>query len=58
MMKITELTFKLIEINSRISDLYAEKKQLEKDLKIEHDRLIELCGSTGKTVDELEESEG
>ena len=54
MMKITELTFKLIEINSRISDLYAEKKQLEKDLKAEHDRLIELCGSTGKTIDELE----
>lgn len=54
MMKITELTFRLIEINNRISDLYTEKKQLEKDLKTEHDRLIELCGTNAVTVEELE----
>ena len=54
MNKITKITLDLIEINEHISNLYNEKKQLEKDLKTEHDRLIELCGSTGKTIDELE----
>lgn len=58
MKKIANITLKLIALNNCIAGYYNEKKQLEKELKTEYERIMEICGRKGITPDELEELEG
>ncbi len=57
MKKIANITLKLIALNNCIAGYYAEKKQLEKELKAEYERIMEICGKKGITPDELDELE-
>lgn len=57
MKTLYKLILDLISVNEQIDQLYKHKKDIEKSIKDEHNRLREECGRTGKTVEELEETE-
>lgn len=54
MNQLMKIVLKLRENKKCIDNLYNEKKQLEKDFHAEYERLLALCGATGKTIEELE----
>ena len=53
MLRITELSLELMEIEERINGLYAEKKKKQGELKAAKERLLEETRK-GKTIDEME----
>lgn len=56
MKELNRLTMELIHINKKINDLYAEKREIEKKMELRYNNLIDLCGETGKTIDDFEEA--
>lgn len=54
MNRLTQLMFDYLTIKEQADSLYAQAKNLEKDIKAAYESIREQCGRTGKTVDELE----
>lgn len=53
MTDIEKLTLRLGMVLRNIDALYAEKKQLEADIKKYADSVREECSTSGKTIDEI-----
>jgi hypothetical protein len=53
--ELGRLALRLMEINHLSANLYAEKKEIEKNMNIIKERMIEYAGTTGETIGEVKE---
>lgn len=54
MKELNHLTVQYIQLLQQINSLHAQKKVLEREIKQEYDKILELTRS-GKTINEMEE---
>ena len=57
MNRLTYLSLELCAVDEQINVLSKQKKDIIDAMKAERNRLRDLCGKTGKTIEELEEED-
>ena len=55
MRELNRLTVELIQLNQEINQLFAKKRKLEEDMATVYKSIMDVCASTGKTIDDFEE---
>ena len=55
MKDINRLTIELINIEEEINNLYAKKKELTSAIKERYNQILNICRTTVKTIDDMEE---
>lgn len=53
--ELGRLALRLMEINQLSANLYAEKKEVEKNMNTIRERMLEYAGTTGETIGEVNE---
>jgi len=53
MEELNSVVIEFVQILKEIDELYARKRELEKKMTSEYNKVRELCGITGKTINDL-----